>query len=322
MVVPLGGSNLVLLETNGKPVEVRSSHRAVRVEEIDGTDIRRKLIDTNIAVNQPDVDSLYKEAMLPTSMFWYNKPRFFRVSGNTVPLGFSSAKEKAFSGALVQAFSGRKVEATLRVVVLDTMTVRVAIRNVQVPDGGGGFRFHSRRPCDPQNELTMMNAVWTPQANLAFELVSSEPALVDDRDAGTRAELGKAFGLRDPDTAVFPPEIDPPKLSAFFKKLSNPAAHVNLFVVDRMKGGPSGVMTPLGVGFIASNRYPTTFAHEAGHFLLGHAENGQWLDMGHTYNKDKDEDLRELMRDGGSGWKIPFDMVKTVRTFFERFPVH
>jgi hypothetical protein len=294
-------------------LQVKSNHAGIKVEEIDGSDIRRKLIDMNIAVNQPGVDPQFKEAMLPTSMFWYDQPRFFRIHGqNRVP----------FPGALVQALSGGKVQARLQVVALDKMVVKVAIRNVQVPGHDGRFVSHSKVPSKPDEERDNMHAVWSPQSNITFELVSSEPAIVDDRNASTKAELAKSMGLKDPSTAVFPPEIEPLKFREFFKKMMVDQAHITFFVVDKLTGGRSGNMSPLGLGFIAGNHGATTFAHEAGHFLGGHVENGQWHDLGHTFNKDRDQDVRELMREGGAGWKIPFDLVKTFRGFFRRHPVH
>jgi hypothetical protein len=55
----------------------------------------------------------------------------------------------------------------------------------------------------------------------------------------------------------------------------------------------------LGVSFISDTRLPSTFAHEAGHFVG---------DMSH---EGLDNTL--LMRREGSGYKIPFDLAKRFR---------
>jgi hypothetical protein len=61
----------------------------------------------------------------------------------------------------------------------------------------------------------------------------------------------------------------------------------------------------LGVAFIADSRLPSTFAHEAGHYVG---------DMGH-----KGTDIKLLMRGDGSGYKIPFELAKHFReTFIKR----
>ena len=62
-----------------------------------------------------------------------------------------------------------------------------------------------------------------------------------------------------------------------------------------------------------------TSAHEAGHFLGYNSKSGSkpWDSQGHTLetdpktgNEDRAEDIKMLMRGGGAGWKIPFNLVK------------
>ena len=62
----------------------------------------------------------------------------------------------------------------------------------------------------------------------------------------------------------------------------------------------------LGVAFISDTRLPSTFAHEAGHFVG---------DMGHDGT-----DIKLLMRGDGSGYKIPFELAKRFRESFARRP--
>ena len=78
-------------------------------------------------------------------------------------------------GTLVQASAGGKVEAMIRVVVLDLMRVKLAFGNVTVPDENGRPVFHADKPSDPQQELDQMNAIWTPQTQIVFDLISADP---------------------------------------------------------------------------------------------------------------------------------------------------
>ena len=80
----------------------------------------------------------------------------------------------------------------------------------------------------------------------------------------------------------------------------------------------------LDIAFISSLRGPNTSAHEAGHFLgyYSKAATKPWDSQGHTLEIDpktrkenRAEDVKMLMRGGGAGWKIPFNLVKEFRDF-------
>jgi hypothetical protein len=316
MVVPFPGSNIVVLDTDGRDLKVapNPNNGSIELEEFDATDLRKQLIETSIELSQPGVDSQYKESMMPTSLFWYTKPRFFRIRGRKHKIDLP--------GVQVQAKAGNKVEATLQVVVLDTMVVKVAIRNLKVRNGQGMPTYHAATPVDAGEKCNGMNAVWIPQTNVVFELVRSEPAFIDDHDAATRATLAKGFGLKDAETASVPPVIDPLRMEEVFLKHMVPGTQITFFLVDKLKDGANGQMLPTGIGFVKSNHGPTTFAHEAGHYLGGSVVGGQWKNHGHTYDRPREKDIRMLMRDGGAGWKIPFELVKQFRGFFDRHPVH
>ena len=73
------------------------------------------------------------------------------------------------------------------------------------------------------------------------------------------------------------------------------------------KGGefPNGTMhRPTGVAFIADSRLPSTFAHEAGHWVG---------DMSH-----QGTDIKLLMRGEGSGYQIPFKLARHFRESFAK----
>ena len=71
----------------------------------------------------------------------------------------------------------REAEATLKVIVLDKKTVKVAIRPVQVRDGKQLVSLGNA--ADPKKLLNEMNAIWNPQANVYFELGRTDAATID-----------------------------------------------------------------------------------------------------------------------------------------------
>jgi hypothetical protein len=314
MVVPFGGTNQVVLETSGMEMKVASNHPGIVLEEFDGKDIGRQLIDLNNALYQPGVDPLFREAYLPTARHLY-KPRYFRIHGRA---------KVGSPGAVVRAepvpVPGRKapsIGASLQVLCLDTMIIKVAIRNVKARDEQGNIRFHARLPCNPTTEIANMNAVWTPQANIRFELVPSTDLLIDHNDRTTQDELKKAYGMKDTSTASFSPEgaVVAEKTRELFARQKVPGAHITFFLVHNVissEGPAMGTMnSQLGISFIAGTHSPTTFAHEADHYLGRRLVNGQWT--GHEHRGETE--LRMLMKRGGSSWAIPFGMVKSVRAF-------
>ena len=102
-------------------------------------------------------------------------------------------------GALVEVIRERgahkEVWAKLRVAVVDQKKVKLSIRHVQVPGADGNLILHSKKPCVPKEECAKMNGVWTPQTNIAFDLISSDPVPIDFREKSTREDLAKAFRL-------------------------------------------------------------------------------------------------------------------------------
>ncbi len=70
-----------------------------------------------------------------------------------------------------------KAEATLKVIVLDKKTVKVAIRPVQVRNDKQLLSLGNA--ADPKKLLDEMNAIWNPQANVYFELGRTDPATID-----------------------------------------------------------------------------------------------------------------------------------------------
>jgi len=309
MIVPFKGENQVVLETYGMDVQLQS---AIKLQEFDGRDLTVELLrGVQDELSKPGTDPQQKEAFMPSTV--WQKPRFFRILG-TMQTGLSGT----LVNAIPRSNRGRTPSAptALEVAVVDRMVLKVAIRNVRARDAQGHMRFHAKRPCDPAKEVAQMNAIWTPQTNIAFELVPSSDLDVDHNDPTTQEGLTKAYGLKS--AATFSPEstVWADKNSGWFARHKVPGAHMTFFVVHRLhsggdpvygKGGetPNGTMNrQLGVSFIADSRLPSTFAHEAGHFVG---------DMSH-----EGTDNKLLMRGEGSGYKIPFDLAKRFRESIAR----
>ncbi len=315
IVVPFGGENQVVLETSGMDME--SPRSPIPLEEFDGLQLSTELLrGIQKELSKPDVDPQQRDAFLPDTN--WRKPRFFRVRG-TVKTGFPGTVVNV-PARPVRGTRTPSAAAMLQVAVVDPIVIKVGIRNVRARDSQGDMRFHAKRPCDPAREVAQMNAIWRPQTNITFELVSSPPLDVDHNDAKTQEELAKAHGMKSAASYTFAPEstVWADKNSGWYAKHKVPGTYMTFFVVHKLhsggdpvygKGGetPNGTMNrQLGVGFIADSRLPSTFAHEAGHFIG---------DMGHLGTDNK-----LLMRGEGSGYKIPFDLAKHFRESFAKRP--
>jgi hypothetical protein len=314
MVVPSGGSNVVMLETNGVDCDVKPANGAIRLEKFDGRDTIRRIRDWNNELMQPGVDAQVREAFLPAQGALHPyRPWYYRVHGRI---------STGFPGTLVRAVPrpvpGRRTplaEVTLRVVVVDRMVIKVAIRNVHARDKQGAMRLHAKQPCDLAKEVAQMNAIWTPQTNIVFEPVASTDLVVDHNDSKTQQELHTVLGLEPGSRATFHAgsTVHAEKFSGWFANHKVPDTHITFFLVHQAwsssdvvygRGGypAEGTMNrQLGVSFISGNRLPSTFAHEAGHWLG---------DMRH-----EGEDISLLMRAGGSGYRIPFKLVQRFREY-------
>ena len=163
MVVPLGGDNIVALIDPGRRL-IFEPNAALEIKEIDGAEIRTRVMQARNTFSEPDIDSQLRAASLPAT--FTGEARFFKIKG----LG-----KIGFPGVAVNARSANKwIEATLYVAVLPEIKIKVAFRNVMVPGSGGAPAFHAKNPCNDQPELLTMNNIWRPQANIHFERVPSD----------------------------------------------------------------------------------------------------------------------------------------------------
>jgi hypothetical protein len=238
--------------------------------------------------------------------------RFFKIRGKALVDD---------PGTLVQASAGGKVEAKIRVVVLDLMKVKLAFGNVAVPDENGRPVFHADKPSHPQQELDQMNAIWTPQTQIAFDLISADPILINDRDKSIREEIARSLGLIAKEGS-FPENVDTKKLRTIFNRCKNTQADLTIFVVQKIQlkvDQPNGTTDPeWNFCVLSSSHGPSTAAHEAGHYLFGEmGKDGKWHNLHHPW-ASSDPDKTPLMRDGGAGFKIQFDLALQARKFIRK----
>jgi hypothetical protein len=188
MVVPLGGDNIVALIDPGRKLKVEPNAHALEIKEIDGAEIRKRVMQVRDTFSQPDVDKQLSAAALPAT--FNGDARFFEIRGRKKLIGFPGLEVVARS-------AGRKIEARLYVAVLPEIKIKVAFRNVMIPGSGGTPAFHAKKPCNDEWELPTMNNIWTPQANIRFERAPSDWLVIDDSQAAVKQELADATGMKD-----------------------------------------------------------------------------------------------------------------------------
>ena len=230
--------------------------------------------------------------------------RYFRIA----------SRFKTPATAQVKAFgAGRsKPDAELHVSVLAPRSVKLAIRPV-VSGPSDRPTYHSRQPFDVKDMCGHMNFVWTPQANVVFELVGSDDAPITDG-----AEIAKILDVKT--EVPLPRMVVIERFRDVFVRLrdqNKKRADLTMFLVEGAADslGPGvlyshahrvkGVTDPtLGISLISDDRASDTnvMAHEAGHFLGStRGPNGKWIIYGHQGGTS------DLMQEGGSDvGRIPF----------------
>jgi hypothetical protein len=324
MVIAKGGSNMIGVAHDNKAIKVLANTTALSIDEPPAEPIMRQRAKLASDLSQQGVDALYKKAYSPDT--YVNPTRVFRVKANR-SLDFNS-------GAKISVYADGRKQAEMPVVVLDTMPIKVAIRNVKVPDGMGSMRFHSAKPLDAAAALKTVNEIWTVQTQMVFEEVAAQPAIIDDGDPKVQQLIAKCLGINDLTYAKLNPAVQATQLAPVFAPHRVADADVTVFCVQQVVGTDKRVanglaLSPHGMIFMSSTHGHSTLAHELGHYLGGKRRNGEWDGHDHTfdykpYKKGRepelsDEDYRMLMRMGGSGYKIPFDLVDDFRDFRKDF---
>lgn len=261
IIVPLTGSNVVKL-VGGANLKVFSTNPTmVPVEEISDSHQRAMANQKN-----------------PTP----GEFRFFRVTGKAVP-GLDKVQIQAVDPRTSQK------EAILKVLVLRQYVVTISLRPTQVLDEQKNIVSFTDVPFDGKKLIEEMNVIWTPQANIVFQLGKTDPVVIPSHSPKSRG-----VEINDKDTA-----------KELVRQKDSKAALTAYLVRQAFHGGDvvNGV-TDVKDGFalISDKRSPRTLAHEAGHYLGSSSE----LVYGHPEKNP----LYLMSKEGGrSGLKIPYSAV-------------
>jgi hypothetical protein len=311
MIISAKGWNLVALE-DGPRLRVHCDNQNIRIEELQETAvIKLARLFINFKLSVLNVDPQFRDSYMPNILS--SNARFFKIHGGAQVDG---------PVTVLKASAGGNVEAKIRVVVLDLMHVKLAFGNVVVPGEDGRLVFHADNPSDPHQEVDQMNAIWTPQTQITFDLISADPIPINDRDKSIREEIARSLGLIAKE-APFPENVDAAKLRTIFNRCKNTQAHLTIFVVQRIQfkhEQPNGWTDPeWNFCVLSSGHGPSTAAHEAGHHLFGELkdEDKKWHNLKHPW-ADNNPDKTPLMRDGGAGFKIQFDLALQARKFISK----
>jgi hypothetical protein len=180
MMIPLHGSNVVALE--GGPdlivVPVNDRKKALKIEKIDKGQLAQFMTGANKLSNWArEVKALSKDTT------------YFKITG---------AGLSGHDGVILNAVNPstpKKSEATITAVVLGEKVVKIAIRAVQTSGDKGVWINHGKKTFDAKELHDQMNAVWVPQANLRFELESTGPFQIEEKELAD--ELKRTGYTRD-----------------------------------------------------------------------------------------------------------------------------
>jgi len=317
MIVPRGGSNIVGLR-GPRNLRLVANNPGLQIQELD----RKKIAsdpEFNLRVAQKTghmpggmlgpFRTLYAALALPA------ETRLFKISGNA-RLGRNGVAIRAMKPGSLSP------EASLYVTVLDQRRVRLAIRRVLVRDANGAVRYHSMLPFNAEQFCAEMNAVWTPQANIVFELVPSNAA-VPTEEAIKKVTHG-AKTLRK--------ILDPNDVAPLFKSLVTPDVDFTIFRVESIQ--PDGDIENLGRTFAKDNfamvgdrgltpsrdidietlepsiNVLRVMPHEAGHWLGDPDE--KWLPHRNVTDPS-------LLMCGGGGFGLKVPVVQTLLYFNKNY---
>ena len=97
MVVPFGGDNIVALIDPGRKLKVEPNAHALEIKEIDGAEIRTRVMQVRDTFSEPDIDPQLRAASLPA--IFNGDARFFEIKGRS---------KIRFPGLVVMARSANK----------------------------------------------------------------------------------------------------------------------------------------------------------------------------------------------------------------------
>ena len=202
-----------------------------------------------------------------------------------------------FGKIFAKSNAKRSSTTAFEVVVLRQRRIKLAILPVQLPDG----RFHSQKPFDTTTLCDALNRIWTPQANIHFELTSSDPVKLDLPTHSDPKEKHRPIG------------IDPGDFLTLFKDKRPSGVDFTIFLIYRI-GHEYGTKradvqgrtySKDALAFVADSGRSMpdgerTIAHEAGHWLGAFDKNGKWI----GFSDNLETRTTHLMTQGAAGLKI------------------
>jgi len=278
IIVPQDGATFFVLE-GGKHLKVGPADNApLRVDEIKDDQRRHEAVTNAPFPTNP------KERASVLALLKSGSSRVFKITAGK-RLGYGLKIE-------VVNPPGKKPEAALKVIILKQKPVTIAIRPVRVlDDTGAPVNSSLQKDFNAKGLLDQMNAIWTPQANVVFALGKTDPVTLKNLRPGQPADIT---------------DVD---LKSELMRNKDGGSALTFFMVKRAVNKDSkdlGVInSEAGISLISDDRSDSTMAHEAGHFLGSLSESGKFTKRyGH-----QGTDASLLMRDGGAGYKIPYDIV-------------
>ena len=284
LIVPRSGSNVIAL-VGGKDLSLVPSNKNIQIEELDP----KVASQPNAFISMFGLDAAFKDKLSIEAALVVSGQRVFRISSKSV---FGA------SGSMVDAVvtGTSKVQKKLRVIVLGKRVIKLAIRPVMVRDAQAAWVTHSQKPFDAKHLVAMMNKVWTPQSNVVFELVSSDPVQFDDEAAIAKA-LGSAEKMSLPKFVTF--DVFAP----MFKAKRHPDAALTIFLVERIgtaypftdgagtrhqrdevlgKTETQDAFALVADGGRGMGNGERTMSHEAGHWMGSFQGKAKWVSYGHA----------------------------------------
>jgi hypothetical protein len=266
MILPLGGSNVIRV-LNAQGSSLFDDKGILEIKEIDAAEF---VLNKYFAFTVPifkvmagypgEMAALQLKLATDVAQQLAHNGRYIRITGRAL------GGEK---GTMLRV--GIEPNSPLRVVVLRPRLLKLSIRPVQVRNDKGSLVYHCEKNYDAKALLNLVNAVWTPQANVVFALASSDPAPLDDQ-----AAIAKALKSSSPNPVV-PPIIDFDDFSGMFQKLKDnekPKADFTIFLVHSIihQGKDVYGTTSEDGGFAlvsdsGCDEDQPTMAHESGHHL-------------------------------------------------------
>jgi hypothetical protein len=267
IVVPLKGSNeFIVADGRGFNVACTASRDLVHLDEI--KDFRSDPVWSKL-------QHLYIPVAGPAS-----GARLYHISSRALP---------GMDKAMVVVTDSRRnpVGKPLKVLVVSPKTVKISIRPALVLDRDNKPVSSTETPTNAlQSLVDQMNSIWEPQANVHFQLVGTDPVLLDGLKLDSVLDVQNRYIL------------------PLFLKSKDPGAELTMFLVRRaLDGRPVNGVTRAtdGISLISDDRSDYTMAHEAGHFLgLG--------------EKDKADSILLM----GSGRKISYTEASTANKGYTR----